>query len=168
MFWWKVNSSLKIKILDAVAIWNCKITLDLFPFRNFFSFLQNNWKQSLSCWQTAQLNKRLAVFIHSKSLMLRGQYLHSLLPHHMVLLTGCRAKGELWLISRRLSRNSWSSWSESPCCEASTPLLLSRVWPGGCDSRWSREGSVHGFPFCRKGFSARFPFPFVYFLKHPF
>lgn len=39
---------------------------------------------SLSCWQAAQLHKSLAIFTHSKSLMLRGQYALSLLlaPSH--------------------------------------------------------------------------------------
>lgn len=35
---WRVNSSLKIKILGTVTIWNCKITLDLFPLQFFFLF----------------------------------------------------------------------------------------------------------------------------------
>lgn len=35
---WRVNSSLKIKILGTVTTWNCKITLDLFPLQIFFLF----------------------------------------------------------------------------------------------------------------------------------
>lgn len=166
MFWWRVNSSLKIKILGTLTIWNCKIRLDLFPF-NFFS-PKNNGKQHLSCWQTAHLNKRLAVSIHSKSLMLHGQFLHclSLLPHHMVLLTGCKGRAVTHLqktFKKQLIILNWESllWGQhSPSPD--------QCVAGGCDSWRNQEGSVHNFPFCRKWFSARFLFPFVCFLKHFF
>lgn len=164
MFWWRVYSRLRIKILGTVAIWNCQIALDFFPFDFFPQKIMgisvchtDRLHSSTKGWQFPSTGKAWC--------SLANTFTVSLLPHHRVLLTGCRAKAELWFISRRVSRNSWLSWTGSHCCEASTPLLLTRVWLPGCDSQGSQEGSVHNFPFCRRLFKCKILVPFCVLFK---
>lgn len=124
--------------LETVTIWNCKIKPDLFPFKKLlsvgdsFSFLQNNGKQGLSCLQTAQLNKGLAVFIHSKSLMVCGRHLHSLscqvtqfCSQAVEWRESCESSPEDF---QQLIILNWESWLRGQPSPSPDQTVAGRLW----------------------------------------